>query len=122
MKESQKKAQQKYRSKPEVRARYLADAKKRSKEWYANPENRLRRYKYNQEAWLRKVKELEELAGRPRPKNCEICGEKDTICFDHCHAKGHFRGWICKRCNTVLGKVNDDTKLLQSLIDYLNVK
>lgn len=122
MNESQTKAQQKYRSKPEVRARYLADAKRRSKEWYANPENKIRRKQYNQAEWLRHIKELEEKVGRPRPDRCEICNAKDTICFDHCHQLGHFRGWICKRCNTVLGKVQDDKELLQKLIDYLNVK
>lgn len=121
MTESQTKAQQKYRSKPEVRARYLADAKRRSREWYANPENKLRRRGYNQVDWLRQIKSLEEKAGRPRPELCEICNRKDTICFDHCHKLGHFRGWICKRCNIVLGKVEDDKELLQRLIDYLNV-
>jgi len=115
------KNQQKHRSKPEFRERYLLDAKKRSKEWYANPENKLRRRKYNQENWLRQIKKLEELAGRPRPEKCEICGDdKERICFDHCHKTGKFRGWICNRCNTILGKVDDNKKLLQSLIDYLS--
>lgn len=122
MNESQTKAQKKYRAKPEVRERYLADAKRRSKEWYAKPENKLRRYKYNQASWLRQVKRLEEKAGRPRPERCEICNEKDTICFDHDHKTGLFRGWICKRCNVVLGKVKDDPKILQKLIEFLSVK
>ena len=122
MTESQTKAQQKYRAKPEVRARYLQKAKENSKKWYANPENKIRRKKYNQEWWLLQVKKLEKIAGRPRPKTCEICGDAKTICFDHDHETGLFRGWICVRCNTVLGKVEDKQKLLQSLIDYLNVK
>jgi hypothetical protein len=123
MNESQTRAQQKYRSKPEIRAKYLADAKRRSKAWYANPENRIRRYKYNQEWWLKRIKELEEIAGRPRPEKCEICkNDREKICFDHDHKTGKFRGWICVKCNTILGKVKDSPKLLQSLIDYLNVK
>jgi len=121
-KERCKEAQRRYRNKPEYREKYLQKAKENSKKWYANLENKLRRQKYNQEWWLGKVKELEEKAGRPRPERCEICNEQDTICFDHDHKTGLFRGWICKRCNTVLGKVQDDKKLLQSLIDYLSTK
>src|SRR3990167_1145705 len=105
MTESQTRAQQKYRNKPEVRERYLQNARKKSKEWYSNPENRLRRRQYNKDWWQGRIKELEEIAGRTRPEICEICGAKDTICFDHDHNTGKFRGWICKRCNTVLGKV-----------------
>ena len=81
MTEAQKRAQQKYRAKPEVRKRYLADARRRSREWNENPENKLRRYKYNQASWLRQVKRLEEKAERPRPKKCEIGSQEDTICF-----------------------------------------
>jgi len=39
--------------------------------------------------------------------------------FDHCHDKGHFRGWICDRCNKTLGLVYDDIDLLKKLISYL---
>lgn len=114
--------QRRYRNKPEVRERYLHKAREKSKEWYSKPENRKRRYEYNKQWWKNKVKEMEALAGRKRPEVCEICGQKDTIVFDHCHRNGHFRGWICKRCNTVLGKVNDNIDLLQKLIKYLRVK
>lgn len=40
-------------------------------------------------------------------------------CLDHCHATGIFRGWLCVRCNFVLGEINDDTELLERLIRYL---
>jgi hypothetical protein len=63
---------------------------------------------------------LTEIAGRKRPELCEICNEFNLrIVFDHCHAGGHFRGWICDRCNRVLGLVNDSSVLLEGLAKYL---
>lgn len=45
--------------------------------------------------------------------HCAICGiaEADCsrrLCMDHCHETGDFRGWLCDRCNTGLGKFRDD--------------
>lgn len=59
-------------------------------------------------------------AGRPKPEHCEICGSIGRICFDHDHATGLFRGWICHRCNLGLGYVSDDTEILEKMITYLN--
>lgn len=62
-------------------------------------------------------------ATRPRPDVCEICGsppsDKRALCFDHCHETGDFRGWICIKCNVVLGHVKDDPKILDALAAYL---
>jgi hypothetical protein len=66
----------------------------------------------------RRIK-LEEKAGRPKPSACEICGRERKICFDHCHKTGNFRGWICDKCNLILGQVNDDRGWLIKLSDYL---
>lgn len=63
---------------------------------------------------------------------CAICGEKETSLFhnkpgkiknlaiDHCHKSGRIRELLCNRCNTVLGRVNEDIKLIQSMINYIN--
>jgi len=65
------------------------------------------------------------VAGRPRPTVCDICAgnHKDLkhhgIVFDHCHQRGHFRGWLCDRCNKTLGAVEDDVGLLRKMIAYL---
>jgi len=72
----------------------------------------------------RREKRLTELAGRPRPDICDICKDqntrrKDIIAFDHCHTHGHFRGWLCDRCNTVLGAAQDKPELLREMADYL---
>jgi hypothetical protein len=69
----------------------------------------------------KRLAELEVLAGRPRPDFCEICdGNKGGIVFDHCHGKGHFRGWICTKCNNALGMIDDDPGTLRKLIAYLD--
>jgi hypothetical protein len=68
----------------------------------------------------RKVAEQVAVAGRPPPDTCELCGEFHLrIVFDHCHQRGHFRGWLCDRCNKVLGIIKDDPGLLRKMADYL---
>jgi hypothetical protein len=67
----------------------------------------------------RKTKQ-EKLAGRPKPKTCELCGHVSTqICFDHCHKSGLFRGWLCHTCNLALGYAKDSPKLLRKMAVYL---
>jgi Recombination endonuclease VII len=66
-----------------------------------------------------RLKSQERSAGRQRPTRCEVCGDESTICFDHCHAKGHFRGWLCTGCNRALGFVNDNPEKLRRLAEYL---
>lgn len=73
---------------------------------------------------LTELQKKEKAAGRKKPRKCEICGAFNSglnkgLCFDHNHKTGVFRGWICGRCNMVLGMVNDSTDLLNALIEYL---
>lgn len=53
------------------------------------------------------------------PNNCEVCGDKGRICWDHDHKTGKFRGWLCDKCNITLGQARDDPVLLRKLADYL---
>lgn len=82
-----------------------------------NPEkekNRLKNY------YLRLENELTKIFGRPRSKECEICNKADCrIVLDHCHKSDFFRGWICDRCNRVLGMVDDSANILDKLKIYL---
>jgi hypothetical protein len=78
-----------------------------------------RRYQRNR---LRRVKD--DLALRPRPLLCECCGEAPfgknaVLSFDHCHATGSFRGWLCNRCNRVLGMCQDKASVLRALAAYM---
>ena len=59
-------------------------------------------------------------AGRKKPKNCEVCDKTGRICFDHNHKTGKFRGWLCTKCNLILGLAGDDPELLKKLSKYLN--
>jgi hypothetical protein len=66
----------------------------------------------------------EKLMGRKRPDSCEICGSegygrKPSIVYDHDHQTGEPRGWLCDRCNKVLGLVKDNPELLIKLGIYL---
>lgn len=51
--------------------------------------------------------------------HCELCEGSQRISFDHDSSTGVFRGWLCIKCNTALGLVNEDIDLLQRMIDYL---
>ena len=66
-----------------------------------------------------RMKALEKLAGRPKPDNCEVCGRKGIISFDHDHVTMKFRGWICNNCNMSLGLLSDSPELLRKLAEYL---
>jgi hypothetical protein len=67
------------------------------------------------------LKRLELAAGSKRPKRCCVCKKYVVkICFDHCHKYNEFRGWLCDNCNKALGQVNDSSKLLRKLADYVD--
>ena len=113
--DTNKKAKAKYRETnlEKIRAAdRIAQARRRKED----PEGQRIRY----ERWRNKKEaELWVVAGRPRADQCELCLEMVVTVFDHCHDGGHFRGWICDRCNRVLGSVKDDTELLKAMIRYL---
>ena len=55
-----------------------------------------------------------------KKKPCELCNGTTNVAYDHCHKTGKFRGWLCMKCNTALGLVDDDVELLRRMIMYLN--
>ena len=94
-------------------------AEKTRKRRQQDPEGNRRRVKAFKE---RLEKKRIGIAGRPKPSVCEICRTGEfRIVFDHCHKHGHFRGWICDRCNRVLGLVRDNSRLLKKMAKYLEV-
>jgi hypothetical protein len=75
---------------------------------------RLERWRQRREA------RLALQAGRSRPSGCDLCGgHRGGIVFDHCHQSGDFRGWLCDRCNKILGLVKDSPTLLRRMARYL---
>jgi uncharacterized ferredoxin-like protein len=68
----------------------------------------------------KRLVENELKAGRPKPLRCEICTEEaKKIVFDHSHLSNKFRGWLCNRCNVIIGQAGDNPILLEKLAVYL---
>lgn len=60
---------------------------------------------------------------------CAICesanggtrnGEDKALAVDHDHKTGKVRGLLCEACNTGIGKLKDDPKILRKAADYLD--
>lgn len=80
------------------------------------------RYGVKNKVTMGTLRRREEKAGRKRPDSCELCGaDSHRICFDHDHETGLFRGWICNRCNSTLGFVEDSIEILEKMINYLKI-
>lgn len=80
------------------------------------------RHKYNLKRFFKMTLEDYNLMLEKQGHKCAICGGSDKdrrLCVDHCHKTGKIRGLLCINCNTVLGKTNDDTSLLEKFITYL---
>lgn len=39
--------------------------------------------------------------------------------LDHCHHTGLFRGWLCGKCNTAIGKLGDTLEGVKRAVAYL---
>lgn len=64
------------------------------------------------------VIELFDQAGH----RCSICGlgiEATKLCVDHCHETNVIRGILCGRCNSGIGLLKDDAKLVENALKYL---
>lgn len=80
-------------------------------------DNRCKSCHNKQMQWKRetKVKFLHKCSGY-----CDICGVKeDSLHFDHDHTTLKFRGWLCRECNTGLGKLGDTVESLERALKYL---
>lgn len=59
---------------------------------------------------------------------CKIClrinsmsknGIVKRLSVDHCHSTGKVRGLLCTKCNSALGLIGDDLKILDRMKEYL---
>jgi hypothetical protein len=56
----------------------------------------------------------------PKPEVCECCKTKPRKwCLDHDHVTSEFRGWLCERCNTGIGKLGDNLNGVINAVNYL---
>ena len=44
----------------------------------------------------------------PKPERCECCHKKTKLELDHIHGSTAFRGWLCRACNSGMGKLGDN--------------
>jgi len=49
----------------------------------------------------------------------QVCATGRNLAVDHNHTTGVVRGLLCKRCNQVLGQVEENLELLAKVVDYL---
>jgi hypothetical protein len=51
---------------------------------------------------------------------CPVCLKwHESLVYDHDHATGRFRGWLCARCNLELGWTEEDLPRAIRAVDYL---
>lgn len=66
---------------------------------------------------------LEAVLAEPGPDDrCEICGSDGggkTLCVDHDHTSGDFRGFLCNGCNSGLGFFKDDPERMRQAAAYI---
>jgi hypothetical protein len=94
-----------------------AKQKARRKRYATNPDYR-EKARFRANRWYAQRRAL--ALGRPKPDICDACGGNDGgIVYDHCHRRGHPRGWLCNNCNKSLGLLRDDPVRLLKLIAYL---
>lgn len=54
------------------------------------------------------------------PTQCECCKKTGfELVRDHDHSTGRFRGWLCRMCNSGIGKLGDDLPGLYRALSYL---
>jgi hypothetical protein len=56
---------------------------------------------------------------RALPKLCGICGTTKLLRLDHSHRSGMVRGWLCARCNLLVGILEKNPKWIKPAIAYI---
>jgi hypothetical protein len=110
-----------------IKASYRANAdavKAQSALWRSQNPDKIQAWLANNpgygKAYSRQRKE--EIAGRKRPKRCDICKKSGLVLhYDHDHKTGLFRGWLCHNCNMGLGHAKDSISLLHKQANYLSI-
>lgn len=92
------------------------------------------RYPWKSKEYSWKVRGIKNIKGDPFSWNdyekeiartkgmCEACGSpplEKSLCVDHNHATGMFRGILCVRCNSLLGYCKDSLERLEMAKKYL---
>ena len=89
-----------------------------------NPEKRRqswREYQFKKRYGMteQEVRNLKRLQGSFCPA-CQSEVDPETLVYDHCHTTGNYRGIICSKCNTGIGKCGDNLEGLLKRAVYLS--
>lgn len=109
-----RKKDNKYRNYKKEYSSYKKSYIKRASEWNKNNPRRklLRKYGLTEN-------DYEKLYKNQKGK-CKICNRYFKIlAVDHCHKTFKIRGLLCKKCNSGIGFLNDDPKLIEKALKYL---
>ena len=102
------------------RAEHLEECRADGKKYRAEHQKEKRAYRLMHEYGMT----IEEYDNLFTAQNgvCAICGlpqSSKRLFVDHSHETGKLRGLLCRRCNIVLGIMEDSTQLLIKAVDYL---
>jgi len=64
------------------------------------------------------LKQYEKM-GRAQEWRCAICERRKRLGVDHCHTTNAVRGLLCISCNSAIGHLFEDEKIIISAIMYL---
>jgi len=112
------------------RERHPEKAKERCRGWYSRNIEKARRYEREKRCKERGIT-LEDFDRMMAEQDCAcaICraplsevpdSKTDSPHIDHCHDTGRVRGLLCNRCNRALGLLQDDRKILEAALRYLD--
>ncbi len=82
--------------------------------------------KKNREVMLRSryglsLKGFDDLVAQ-QSNSCAVCGDSmEKPYVDHNHRSGRIRGLLCYRCNTGLGFMRENTRILLAAVEYLTL-
>lgn len=112
---------------PGRREKYKPSDNSRYLRWVRNNPDRQKAIQKRSRLWRAFGLTLEDYFVMLEGQNgiCAICKQppKDGtfLAVDHNHRNGKIRGLLCWRCNSSMGKFNDDPALIRRAAEYLEV-
>lgn len=115
--------------------KYVERIRKAHKKYYeANKEKvRLYREKRKDDLGLRKYGITKDEYWRIfelQRRKCKVCGKEGNphknsnrpLVVDHSHVTGKVRGLLCRNCNSGIGLLQDNVKILKNAVKYLEAQ
>ena len=86
----------------------------------SNPEQKKKtnRRKHLRESYNMSIADYQELYDL-QSGLCAICNLELKLYVDHCHNTGKIRGLLCNKCNSGIGFLQDDPKIIAKALSYV---